>query len=165
MKSKAKGWKGLILAQPCRAVLNRSLLASIPTYLMGCFLLPKKITNKIDAIQRDFWWGKDAGGKGYYPKAWPSLCKPILKRGLGFKDARKLNLAMLAKLAWRMVKEPDALWVKTMGARYFRNKSPLRTKCSAKISWTWKCIRQGLDLVQKYSIWEVGNGQDKHLEG
>lgn len=97
----------------------------------------------MNALQRDFWWGKDAGHKGYYPKAWPSLCKPMLKGGLGFREARKFNLAMLAKLAWRLVKEPMALWAKTMGSKYFRNESPFRTKHSKDLELHWTRNRAG----------------------
>ncbi|XP_026451285.1 uncharacterized protein LOC113351535 [Papaver somniferum] len=163
MESKSKGWKSLVLPQICRAVLNRVVLSSILNYLMGCFLLPIGITNKIDAIQRDFWWGKDSGGRGFYPRAWPYLCKPIAKGGLGFRNAHRFNLAMLAKVAWRLIKEPNALWVKSMRSKYFRNKSPFKTKISSNNSWTWKCIKKGLDLVQQYSMWEVVNGQEINI--
>lgn len=41
-----------------KKVLINSVSSSLPIYQMGCFSLPQKITDKIDAVQRNFWWGK-----------------------------------------------------------------------------------------------------------
>lgn len=80
----------------------------------------------------------------FYPKAWSNLCKPMHKEGLSLRDARKFFLAMIAKIAWRIVKVKDAPWAKNLKKKYFRNKSPIRVKPSRRRSWVCKCICKGL---------------------
>ncbi|XP_026459605.1 uncharacterized protein LOC113360297 [Papaver somniferum] len=163
MEAKLKGWKEKVMPQSSRMVLIKVVLANVPTFQMGCFIIPKTITKKTNAIQRDFWWGKDTNSGGFYPKTLPSLCKPIHKGGLGFRYSHKFNLNMVDKLVWRLIKEKDSLSAKTLRNGYFKKKSPLKVKPSTRISWIWKCICEGLHLIRKYSIWEIGNGLSVNL--
>lgn len=86
MENKIQGWRSKILTHASRIVLIRHVLSSIPTFQMGCFRFPKKLTKKMNDIQRDFWWGKDSNSKGVYIKSYSFLCKPIARGGLGFRE-------------------------------------------------------------------------------
>ena len=54
---KLSGWKEKSLSQ--REVLIKSVVQSIPTYLMACFLLPNSMCSSITGLVRHFWWGGD----------------------------------------------------------------------------------------------------------
>jgi len=41
--------------------------------------------------------------------------------GLGFKELRNFNRAMLGKQAWRLSKTPSALWSRILKGIYFPN--------------------------------------------
>lgn len=58
MEQKIKNWLGKILSQPSKIVLNKSVLSSMPIFSMGCFVLPKKITKRINDIHRGLLVGK-----------------------------------------------------------------------------------------------------------
>lgn len=61
-------------------------------------------------------------------KSWDKLT--ILKKagGMGFRDLRAFNLAMLAKQCWRMVQGNDSLLYKYFKARYFPRSNLLEAK-------------------------------------
>lgn len=46
MEQRIKTCLGKILSQPSKIVLNKAVLSSMPIFSMGCFVLPKKITNE-----------------------------------------------------------------------------------------------------------------------
>lgn len=99
LEQRVKTWLGNTIPQPSRMVLNKSVLSGMPIYNIGCFVLLKKIMARIIAIQRDFWWGKKSNSKGIYIKSFEFMCKPINQGGLGFKDANKVNQAMISRIA------------------------------------------------------------------
>jgi len=41
--------------------------------------------------------------------SWENLCKPLEEGGLGIKDVRKFNGALLAKWNWRLMSEEKGL--------------------------------------------------------
>lgn len=96
---------------------------------------------------------------GYVCKLWTTLCFPKRVGGLGFKNPHLSNLAMLAKLAWRLLTEPEAPWVQVLRARYFTNKDLLTDDLPANGTWIWRNILQGLDIVKQHYIWATGNGR------
>lgn len=97
-----KGWKAQLLSQAGRAVLITSVTSVMPMYQMMCFVLPHKTLDRLNALQRDFWWKRKEGSKGSYIKAWDFLCKKKASGGLGFRNPHKFNLALLTRLAWRL---------------------------------------------------------------
>ncbi len=58
VSQKVQSWKISILSQDSRTCLSRSVAAVTPVYTMSSVLFPKGICNKIDALLKDFWWGK-----------------------------------------------------------------------------------------------------------
>ncbi|XP_026399224.1 uncharacterized protein LOC113295084 [Papaver somniferum] len=59
-------WQSKFIAQPGKTTLTQSVLGTIASHHMDVFPMPRKIADKMDAIQRNFWWNKKNGEKGIY---------------------------------------------------------------------------------------------------
>ena len=57
VKKKLAGWKANLLSMAGRMVLIQSSSSTIPNYVMQCNLLPSKILNGLDRVNRNFLWG------------------------------------------------------------------------------------------------------------
>lgn len=93
--------------------------------------MPKNVIENIDKTQRRYWWDND-NKRGANPIAWNVVCKPKRLGGMGFKNTRKFNEALLAKLAWRMITEHNNLCWRILRAKYFHNKDPLSENITLK---------------------------------
>jgi hypothetical protein len=79
--------------------------------------------------------------------------------GMGFRDSRKFNQALLARQAWRLLKKPDSLCARLLKAKYYPNGNLLDTVFSSDASASWKGVEHGLELLKKGVIWRIGNGK------
>lgn len=59
---------------------------------------------------------------------WDSLTSNKSDVGLGFKDFSLMNSALLAKQAWRIIQNPNALWVRVLQGLYFPDGDFLRPR-------------------------------------
>lgn len=126
---------------------------------MQVLALPKETLDQLDRIQRNFWWEKDGQKrKGGFIKAWKGICKPISQGGLGIKNPHHFNLALLTKLASRLVTEHDQLWVRLLKTKYFSNSHLLEKSRTSNLSWIWTSIQKGLELIKSNYVWQVKNG-------
>jgi hypothetical protein len=69
-------------------------------------------------------------------------------------------MAMLAKQSWRLLHRPDSLCATVLRAKYYRNGELLKAKPVEGISYTWRSILKGLELLKKGIIWRMGNGEN-----
>lgn len=90
------GWGERTLSSAGKEVLIKAVLQSIPTYLMSCFFLPGHLISSMEAAIRAYWWG-DGNHRKLAWVLWTKLCQPKSQGGLGFRDLRAFNLALLAK--------------------------------------------------------------------
>ena len=70
-----------------------------------------------------------------------------------------MNLAHLAKQAWRIIQDLNSLWVQILKAKYFPQGEFLRAKSKRDSSWIWHSILQGRDLLLAGGRWVVGDGK------
>jgi len=90
-------WKQKLLSFGGRVTLINSVLNSIPIYFLSFFRAPKKIMDKLVWIQRQFLWGRGVEEKKIAWVKWESVCLPKEKGGLGIRDLRNFNYALLGK--------------------------------------------------------------------
>ena len=97
----------------------KSVIQAIPSYSMSCFKLPKGLIKEIEIMIRKFWWGYSGDSKKVHWVKWESLCQGKDFGGLGFKEIKKFNEALLAKQVWRMLKNLESLCHRVFKARFF----------------------------------------------
>lgn len=83
---------------------------------------------------------------------------PKTMGGMGFRDMRAFNQALLAKQPWRLLDSLDSLCARLLRAKYYPRSNLLDTVFSSSSSAVWKGIVHGLELLKKGIIWRVGDG-------
>ncbi|KAL5557422.1 hypothetical protein UlMin_039658 [Ulmus minor] len=81
--NKVKGWNSSFFSQAGKETLIKAVLQAIPSYVMSCFRMPKKLINDIHRLISQFWWGSNAGQKKIHWAKWDTLCQPKEKGGGG----------------------------------------------------------------------------------
>lgn len=140
--------------------MTKAVAAALPSYCMSVFLLPKSLCHSIDVLLKNFWWGfsKDKN-RNFHPKAGADICLPKELGGLGLRRMYDLNRAMVAKLGWQVISNPECLWVKAVIAKYLRNSSFLEYQRKADVSWIWQGVEKTRELIIRNLHWKVKNGR------
>ena len=107
---------------------------------------------------RQYWWGVENRKKKMSWVAWERLTLPKSQGGIGFRDMRAYNQALLAKQAWRLLTNPESLCARLLRAKYYPNGNLVDTVFPSNSSAVWKGIEHGPELVKKGILWRVGNG-------
>jgi hypothetical protein len=143
VSGKIEGWHAKTLSQAGRSVLLRSVASSFPSYAMSSFLLPTIVSSSLDKAFKNFWWGFPMGkSRNLSLKSWSSICSPRVEGGLGFKRMHEFNLALVAKLGWKLLTNSDCLWVNQLQKKYIKYGDFLSSPFPTTASWLWKGIRK-----------------------
>ncbi|KAL5564839.1 hypothetical protein UlMin_028003 [Ulmus minor] len=156
---KLQGWKERTFSQGGKEVLLKSVVQSIPTYTMSCFILPDSLVKDIKAACACFWWGSSADHKKVHWKKWIDLCRPKSEGGLGFRNLAHFNQALLGKQVWRFIQRPNSLLSRVFKAKYFHSSTIWHASANSKVSYVWKSILWGRNLVARGIRWRVGDGR------
>ena len=81
--------------------------------------------------------------------AWERLTLPKSQGGVGFRNMRAYNQALLAKQAWRLLTNPESLCARLLRAKYYPNGNLVDTVFPSNSSAVWKGIEHGPELVKK----------------
>ena len=91
--------------------------------------------------------------------SWDRMTRTKSQGGLGFRDMRIFNQALLAKQAWRLVQRPDSMCARVLKSKYYPKGNIMDTVFPSDASLVWRGIERGLELLKKGMIWRVGNGK------
>lgn len=151
-------WDEKLLSMGAKEVLIKSVAQAIPTYIMSVFQLPAGVCEALTRCIRRYWWGSTNGKRKTHWMAWRKFTRAKGTGGLGFRDLRLFNQALLARQAWRLIEYPTSLCARVLKARYYPDGDLLDTAFPTNQSPTWRSIVHGLDLLKKGVIWRVGSG-------
>ena len=118
VQSKLEGLKSKLLSPAGRLVLIKSAATPIPEYFMQCISFPSNVCNSIDKIIRDFLWGSSPEHRKMHLVNWNKVTLPKELGGLGIVQMKARNLALLAKLCWRLASNPEAPWASMLAKKY-----------------------------------------------
>ena len=79
--------------------------------------------------------------------------------GIGFRDLTIFNDSLLAKQAWWLLHDKSSLFYKVFKARFFPNSTIMEATDSRIGSYAWKSILRGRDIIQRGTVWRIGNGE------
>jgi hypothetical protein len=117
----------MLMSYSGRVTLINSLLTSIATFTMCSIQLHPKILAHIEKIRRHCLWVKktDEGEeKCYSLAAWPMVCKPKKKGGLGVLNLKLQNEALLLKYLHKFYNKVDTPWVHLLWNTYYHGRIP-----------------------------------------
>ncbi|GAU40964.1 hypothetical protein TSUD_187210 [Trifolium subterraneum] len=117
--NKLKGWKEKNLSFAGRSTLIKVVAQAIPTYLMSSFLIPKGVCGQMEKMICNFWWGSSTDQKKIHWVNWAKVCRNKQSGGMGFRDLRAFNEALLAKQGWRLITQPTSLVAQVLKAKYY----------------------------------------------
>lgn len=95
--------------------------------------------------------------------AWKAMTKCKEMGGLGFKELRAFNDALLTKQLWMVVTKPNLLMSKVMKEKYFHKEGLLQAKPKQQSSWIWKSWMSAKYLMEKGLRYQVGDGQSINM--
>lgn len=160
MSSKMQGWQSKLLAKVGNMILIKSTLSTLSSYAMPSFILPKHVTQKMNSLCANFWWGDTPEKRRIHFKCWSDLCRKKIDGGLGFRELEKFNTALVGKLAWQMWKDEDRIWVRLLKEKYCNKLEFQRLEAKGGDSWFWKGLINSRKLIEDSAIKVVGNGED-----
>jgi hypothetical protein len=85
---------------------------------MSVAKIPKKTIQIVTATIRKFLWAKLDKDKYISFIAWDKICREMEQGGLGVRDLKLFNEALLLKIVCQLAGSHDKIWVEVMRAKY-----------------------------------------------
>ncbi|XP_017617722.1 uncharacterized mitochondrial protein AtMg00310-like [Gossypium arboreum] len=126
---------------------------------MVIFLAFKGVIDDIQAMLSRTWWSRKDKGRFWTMIPWKTLCKLKGIGGLGIRDVRLFNLALLGRQVWRLLNNTYSLCFKVLSSKYFPNGNIFHAKNVDKASFTWSSIAAAVEVFKDGFGWQVGNGE------
>lgn len=89
---------------------------------------------EMERVISQFWWRGQLKTKWCHWVAWDKLTMGKKFDGLGFRDLIKFNLAMLPKISWRVLHNPNSVLGILLWDKYFPNSTFLEANKRSKLS-------------------------------
>ncbi|XP_052107462.1 uncharacterized protein LOC127740503 [Arachis duranensis] len=110
VRKRIQGLKRNLLSSGGRHILLKAVGEAIPIYTLSCFKLPDGLISEIHSLLSQFWWGQKGSERRMAWISWDTMTRPRKEGGLGFKDLRIQNLALLEigvlpSWGWRSILE------------------------------------------------------------
>ncbi|KAK6123351.1 hypothetical protein DH2020_042911 [Rehmannia glutinosa] len=129
------------------SVIGKSKKEAIPTFAMSCFKIPDYILDDIQSLAASYWWGSSEDKKKLHWHSWDKLSVSKNRGGIGFRNLRAFNMAMLSKQAWRILTNPSSLLSRVFKSKYFPNCNFLQASIGSRPSWSWRSILESRKLI------------------
>ena len=115
---------------------------------MQCFMLPKGICQQIDDINKKFFWNKDYSY--FHPLlSWDAICRPKQLGRPGLHKSEHLNIALQLKLLWKILTDPDNIWVRLISEKYLQGSSILTFRKKRVQSWQFSRLLHLRNIFKK----------------
>ena len=132
---------------------------AISTSTMNCFKILDSLCDEMISLRRNFWWGQCKDERKVVWMSWEKLCAPKAQGGMGFKQLKQFNLALLAKQGWRLQRGRDSLMFKFFKAKYFPTCDSVEASMGNNPFFAWRSIMAAQGVVRKGLRWQVWNGK------
>jgi hypothetical protein len=162
-RGKMESWGARWLNPAGRVVLIKSVLSALPMFQFSTLLAPKGILQAMSQLIRKFLWqGGASNHKKLHLVKWEMVTQPKSRGGLGIRDPKITNLAMGAKLLWRLITGDNDWWKQALSSKYRLGKR-IRSMDKPHLNQTgsqiWKLIKGASPFFREHLSWIPGNGK------
>ncbi|KAL9676640.1 hypothetical protein QQ045_004856 [Rhodiola kirilowii] len=152
---KINDWKCKLLSAAGREVLIKAVLQALPVYMMSVYRFPEKCIQELTRLFLKFWWDKGENNRGISWINKGTLQKKKVEGGLGFRDLRRFNDAILMKICWRIAKFPNLLVSRVLLAKYCPDGTIWSARLIPKASHVWRGVMKTLDYFRVATWWDT----------
>ena len=145
-----------LLNQGARLQLLQSVLSSLPIYFLCSLSLPAGIIKQIERIMRQCLWRGNSDTPRQSLAAWPLVCRPKDKGGMGILNLSIQNRALLSKHLSKFYNKVDNPWVSLIWNTYYDGVVPHGTVLCG--SYWWKDILKLNKAFRLYSEVTINMG-------
>jgi len=117
IKYRLSGWKSRFLSYEGHLTLLKSVLTSLPVYVLSFFKVASCIISSLNLCLIFFWVGVRITKKIPWIN-WNTVCLRKEYGWLGVRHLREFNLCLLGKWCWRMLVDRGGYWYRVLAARY-----------------------------------------------
>ncbi|XP_071939022.1 uncharacterized protein [Coffea arabica] len=156
VRQKLFHWSSKMLSMGGKIVLLRSVLCSLPVYLLQVLQPPKAVLLQLGRLCNAFLWDTSIESKRIHWAAWDKVCRPVEEGGLGFRPFEDVAKAFSCKLWWKL-RERASIWAEFMHVKYVRGGHPLLVSVD-RPSPIWRRLIEVRDLTEGNIRWCLGEG-------
>jgi len=118
IEARLSSWKGRFLSMAGRICLLKLVFTAIPLFYLSIFKASITVCNNISSIQRKFLWDWGRQNKSISWVSWDNVCKPLEEGGVGVKEIRNFNPALLTKWKWHLMSGEGGKWKEILVSKY-----------------------------------------------
>ncbi|GAV89736.1 hypothetical protein CFOL_v3_33150 [Cephalotus follicularis] len=153
LTARASSWISKALSFAGRLQLVKATLVSMQVYWCSAFFLPSTFAKECDRILRKFLWGGQGRGK----VKWTEVCKPMAEGGLGIKEMKTWNRALLLKQVWDILMD-QSLWARWCHVYLIKQSKFWIMPANGLQSWSWRQILLLMPVAKEHLIYKCGRG-------
>ncbi|KAL2498245.1 Uncharacterized protein Adt_23795 [Abeliophyllum distichum] len=157
VRSRISGWASRLLSHGGRITLIRSVLSSLPLYLLQILKPPKAVLKKLESIFARFLWDSKDHTHRLHWKRWKDLCLPTEEGGLGFRRLQDLVDTFSLKLWW-LFRSQRSLWAQFLRGKYCQGTHPILATVPYYASPVWRRLKLIGPQAESYIAWKLGRG-------
>lgn len=129
------GWKSHLLSISGRHILICSVMSASPLHYMHAFHLPTWLTKNLDRLAWAFLWkGNESCMEGHCLVNWLTVFLPKANSGLGIRDLKAQDTALLMRWLWKIASNDQSLWIVTVQGFCSNNVLTLEITVSKPVS-------------------------------
>lgn len=143
-------WKGKLLSYADPLVLVKSVLTSLPMFMLSFLEIPKGVRKRLDFWRSRFFLQSDENKRKYILTKWNIICRPIEQGGLVIEVLELKNKCLLSKWIFKLLNE-EGVWQELQHNKYLNNKTLSKVEAKPTDSPFWK----GLMRLRMISVVEA----------
>ncbi|GFZ08668.1 hypothetical protein Acr_20g0004760 [Actinidia rufa] len=113
--------QGANLSYAGRTELVKSVLQGVECFWLSIIPIPAGVRSKIIQLCRNFLWSGNCNSNKKPLVAWNEVTMPKSEGGLGIRNMKAWNKALLSKTLWDIQAKKDSLWVQWVHQIYMSN--------------------------------------------
>ncbi|GLJ44326.1 hypothetical protein SUGI_0927960 [Cryptomeria japonica] len=161
-KVKSMAWTNNWLSQAGRIQMVKTILSAVPIYYMSCYGLSCKAASTLDGLLKKFLCDGEKELKKVPLINWDTACMLKAEGGTELRHMKLQNVALGAKLVWKLFSSPNKGWSKVMIAKYIDSDELERIFTMANAaggSLIWKFLWESQRIIIDHLSWKIENGK------